>query len=178
MNAMIIGFLGVSIIVLAPGCGKKCDKPMIVEAKDWKTKLPHTGEGIQCHLVRVCDNGNQGTYREALRSLEDQVIIDHGSQNATWCVSAAKTFLVDLPEQCHYEASPEPICLDVKGGSPNGPDYTGPTGGTLVTIGVGASSGDYYLSGDGTAGGGGLNEGAAGGGGLGGDGGAGGQGGI
>ncbi|UQA60211.1 hypothetical protein [Polyangium aurulentum] len=35
----------------------------------------------------------------------------------------------------------------------SGPDVSGPTGGTLVTVGVGAGTGDYYFQGEGGAGG-------------------------
>ncbi|MDC3984756.1 hypothetical protein [Polyangium jinanense] len=46
--------------------------------------------------------------------------------------------------KCEFEAAPALICLDGAGTS-NGPDYTGPTGGTLVTIGVGVGTGDYWF---------------------------------
>ncbi|TKD05221.1 hypothetical protein [Polyangium fumosum] len=58
--------------------------------------------------------------------------------------------LVDLKE-CRVEASPALICLDGAGTS-DGPDSAGPTGGTLVTVGVGAGSGDYWFDEEGEGG--------------------------
>ncbi len=50
------------------------------------------------------------------------------------------------------------ICLDVAGGPDgSGPGAAGPTGGTLVTVGVGAGSGDYYLEEGGEDGAGGFD---------------------
>jgi len=173
MNAMIIGWLAVGCLVLAPGCSGKCKNPKIVESVDWKTKQPITGPGMQCHVVDVCKQPRGADSRTPVSSSQDPVIVDYGSATAPRCVEAAKLRL-EVTDGCHFEAAPEPICLDVAS-TGGGPDYTGPTGGTLITVGVG--SGDYYRNSDGTAGGGGLNDGTAGGGGLGGEAGAGGQGG-
>ena len=57
---------------------------------------------------------------------------------------------VDLT-RCQVEASPTLICLDGAGTS-DGPDYTGPTGRTLVTVGVGAGTGDSWVDEEGAGG--------------------------
>jgi hypothetical protein len=94
-----------------------------------------------------------------LGAVEDPVIVDRrtDSSNREWCVDKVKGREGgNWDTNCDVETSPELICLDAKvmpDGS--GPDVSGPTGGTLVTVGVG--SGDYYFQSEGDGGAGGFS---------------------
>jgi hypothetical protein len=162
MRALAIGFVVLSPFLFVPGCtDDTCKHPKIITVPDTKDMGQLvTGPGIQCHVVEVCGGHAGGPdSRRALTPLEDPQIVDYGSQNASRCKTVAiKRKLVD--KFCSAEASPERICLDVDGG-PGGPrsDVTGPTGGTIVTVGAG--SGDYPASPGGASGAGGFSAGPA-----------------
>jgi hypothetical protein len=151
MRALAIGFVVLSPFLFVPGCtDDTCKHPKIITVPDTKDMGQLvTGPGIQCHVVRVCDGqAGRPDSRVALTSLEDPQIVDYGSQNASRCKTVAgKRGLIG--PGCHAEASPERICLDAGGGPGGpGPDVTGPTSGTIVTVGAG--SGDFITSPDGT----------------------------
>jgi hypothetical protein len=86
-----------------------------------------------------------------LSDLEDPSFVDRGS--TTWNEAGCKAAVMKkFDTDCAIEVAPEIICLDIAGGTgAPGPDYSGPTGGGLVTVGVG--SGDFLLYGDGGMGG-------------------------
>jgi hypothetical protein len=104
-----------------------------------------------------CSRG--GRFSKTALTVEDPVIVDRGtSTNKKRCeeVAKARETVSDVPPPCDYEASPEPICLDASyGPDGSGPDVGSPTGGTIVTVGVG--SGDYYLEPEGVGGEGGFS---------------------
>jgi hypothetical protein len=171
MRALRMGWLVasmvVSMVVLAPGCREdRCKNPRIIYDGDKGGTFE--GPAVKCNGIRTC-RGRQ-TRPDSVETLkeEDPVIADRGSaaRNLDACRNKAR----HLPTctDVSYAFSPTMICLDADGGlSGAGPDFTGPTGGTLVTVGVGAGvgTGDYYLQDDGA-------------GGMGGAGGAGGEGGF
>jgi hypothetical protein len=158
MRALAFGFVVLSPFLFVPGCtDDTCKHPKIITVPDTKDMGQLvTGPGIQCHIVKVCDGfAGHPESREALKDLEDPQIVDYGSQNASRCITVAQKRGL-IGGSCHAEASPERMCLDA-GGGPGGPrpDVTGPTGGTIVTVGVG--SGDFITSPDGTGGAGGFS---------------------
>jgi hypothetical protein len=146
-----IGVLLTWSVVFGVGCGEKCKNPKWTEYRHWKTARIMEGPAMQCNIVITCP-GHQGRpdSKEYLQGQVDPVITDLGSPTRDTCrQEAIVRGLVD--KYCTVDASPALICLDATGttGGP-GPDYTGPAGGTLVTVGVG--SGDYYFDGDGAGG--------------------------
>ncbi len=130
-------------VVFGVGCEKECKNPAFTQ-DDLKGRGRIEGPAMQCNIVEECQGhaGRRDT-RRALTPLEDPKIVDRGSKNDNRDSCRDKAIRLELVDrQCKVEASPERICLDVPGTS-NGPDFTGSTGGTFVTVGVGAGSGDY-----------------------------------
>ncbi|MDI1478570.1 hypothetical protein QHF84_18275 [Polyangium sp. y55x31] len=167
----MVGVLVVWGVLFGVGCEKECKNP----ARTWDRVKGQANEirgpAVQCNIVEVCDFGHgRPIKRIPLSSLLDPQIVDRGSasDNRDSCISKARDKKdITWNPDCKLEASPELICLDAPSPS-NGPDFTGSTGGTFVTVGVGAGSGDYWFD----------EQGAGGAGSVWADPGAGGQGGI
>jgi len=152
MMRRMVGALVAWCFVMGVGCGSKCRNPKMHRDDDGIE-----GPAIQCNVAIICPNqAGRDDSVEYLRGLVDPVIRDHGSSNPGHCKRKAR-FRDLVPKYCEVDAAPAPICLD--GASPSdGPDYTGPTGGTLVTVGVGAGTGDYWFDEEEGAGGAGGSE--------------------
>jgi hypothetical protein len=156
VKGVVTGLLLASVVVFGSGCSDKCKKPMIMDENDRKLGLI-TGPALQCNVVVTCGrNGGRPDERFALEPHNDPKIVDRHSSatNIGRCTEAAweKGY-----QRCKVEVSPAPICLDAAGAPDgSGPDVSGPTGGTLVTVGVGAGTGDYWISEDGVGGAGGA----------------------
>ncbi|MDC0741266.1 hypothetical protein [Polyangium mundeleinium] len=144
MQRVVVGFLVAWSLVVAVGCESKCRNPKIHRELGGLE-----GPAIQCNVVIMCPNqAGRPDSVERLEGLVDPVIRDHGSGNRDLCKGAAmKIRPYEKQIKCEFDAAPALICLDGAGSS-NGPDYTGPTGGTLVTVGVGAGTGDYWFDED------------------------------
>jgi len=155
MRALVAGLLFAGMVVLASGCKDKCKNPKM--ASDRFSGRVVEGPAVQCNAVLVCQYGGR-TRKNRLKELEDPVIADRHSDadNNRICAAAVKEQQGTAWDgmHCDVEVSPAMLCLDAAG-TPDGsgPDVSGPTGGTLVTVGVGAGTGDYYFQGEGGAGG-------------------------
>jgi len=156
MKGLVHAGLLASVIVLGSGCSEKCKNPKILDDNERGVLI--TGPAVQCNAVATCrSNGGRPDERVPLQGLEDPTIVDRHSaeRNRTRCIERVR--LLEHYRDCTFEVFPTMICLDAAGRPDgSGPDVTGPTGGTLVTVGVGAGSGDFPLSGDGAGGAGGA----------------------
>ncbi|MDC0741265.1 hypothetical protein [Polyangium mundeleinium] len=145
MQRVVVGWVVAWSLVVGVGCEKECKNPALTW-DEVKGRGRIEGPAMPCNIVKVCDPGQgRPIRREALTPLVDPKIIDRGyaNDNRDSCIHKAQRLeLID--SGCKGEASPERICLDAPGSS-NGPDFTGSTGGTFVTVGVGAGSGDYWF---------------------------------
>ncbi|TKC96468.1 hypothetical protein [Polyangium fumosum] len=146
MKRMAAGVLVAWGFLFGVGCGSKCRNPKLHVDDDGIE-----GSAIQCNITIMCPNqAGRDPSVEHLQGLVDPVIRDHGSTNESHCRRKAK-HRGHVPEHCEVAAAPALICLDGAGAS-DGPDFTGPTGGTLVTVGVGAGTGDYWFGEEGAGG--------------------------
>jgi hypothetical protein len=148
------GLLFAWMVVLAPGCSRDDCKNRKMATEKIRGQFEE-GPAVKCNAVLVCQYGGVKR-RTELRELEDPVIIDRrsDSQNSRTCVDTVKRQQGTDDRHCDVEVSPAALCLDAAGmPDGSGPDVGGPTGGTLVTVGVGAGTGDYYFQGEGGAGG-------------------------
>jgi len=151
---MAAGLLFAGMVLLASGCKDKCKNPK--QYSEQTERGLREGPAVQCNAVVVCQYGGS-TRRNELKGLEDPVIVDCRSddENRRICAAAVKERQGTNDKHCDIEVSPAMICLDAAG-TPDGsgPDVSGTTGGTLVTVGVG--TGDYYFEGEGAGGAGGT----------------------
>jgi hypothetical protein len=163
MKALCVAFALVGFVLFAPGCiDDKCKNPQRISEGGQERNA------IKCNAIVVCSYGGR-TSREPLDKMVDPVIQDTytESENKKQCLDRVKQKLWDQysKQHCEFDASPAVICLDGQGAPDgSGPDVGSPTGGTLVTVGVGG--GDYYLQSEGEGGAGGFGsegEGGAGG---------------
>jgi hypothetical protein len=156
MRAFGAGLFFLWIVVLGPGCFEdKCKNPQRTVDGDVE------GPALKCNAVMRCQHGGRFDAGHRLTNLEDPTIVDRhfDSTNKERCRNKAIKNLADQfdSKHCDIEVSPTPICLDASGAPDgSGPDVSGPTGGTLVTVGVGAGSGDYYFQAEGEGGAGGY----------------------
>ncbi len=146
MKRLVIGLLFASAFVLASACTEdKCKNP--ARTTDAPKGVLVEGPAMKCNTVLTCPrNGGRPDNRFPLVGGDDPTIVDRGS--ASWNESRCRDKLWQLEwfdRKCTIEVSPEIICLDADGGS--GQAGPAPTGGTLVTVGVGAGSGDSWYNG-------------------------------
>lgn len=154
MRALVAGLLFAGMFVLASGCTRDDCKNRKMASERIRNEV-REGPAVKCNAVLICQYGGT-THRSALKELEDPVIVDRRSDslNSRICVDAVKRQQGTDERHCEVEVSPAALCLDAAGmPDGSGPDVSGPTGGTLVTVGVGAGTGDYYFQGEGGAGG-------------------------
>jgi hypothetical protein len=157
MKALCIAFLLVGFVLFAPACIEdKCKNPKMTE-----DERGNKGIAVKCNAVVVCHYGGRPPSKDVLDPLVDPTITNQGtsSSNKELCVNRMQRKLAGQYSQqhCELEVAPEVICLDAQGAPDgSGPDVGGPTGGTLVTVGVG--SGDYYLQPEGEGGAGGFRS--------------------
>lgn len=171
MQRGVVGVLVAWGVLFGMGCEKECKNPALTWDRVKGQANEIRGPAVQCNIVEVCDPGQGRPIRRSpLSPLQDPQIVDRrsASDNRDSCIDKAiAQEKISWDSGCKFEASPALICLDAPSPS-NGPDFTSSTGGTLVTVGVGAGSGDYWFD----------EQGAGGAGSAGADPGAGGQGGI
>jgi len=142
MKAKMILLLCASSVALL-GCPEdKCQNPKRIVDQGGRE-----GAAVKCNAVIQCiERSGPPRKPRALGTLEDPVIVDWGSSswNRDKCIGRVRQMDLSVCGRWEIQVSPEVICLDGSGpldGST--PDVGGPTGGTLVTVGVG--SGDYYF---------------------------------
>ncbi|MDI1432916.1 hypothetical protein [Polyangium sorediatum] len=157
MKRIVIGVLLVSIALPAPGCTEdKCKNP--AKGADRIKGIWTDGDAIKCNAVVTCPgHGGRPDNRFALQGGDDPATIDQ--HRDSWNANQCKKLVMQkewFNKECTVEAFPEIICLDVDGGS--GAPGPIPTGGTLVTVGVGAGSGDSWITEQGAGGAGGSSE--------------------
>ena len=152
MKGLLGGWLLAAVVVLGSGCSDRCRNPkrIVFQGRE--------GNAVQCNAVVTCPGyGGRPDMTKRLEGLDDPMIVDRGSVawNRDGCIDQVKK--KDLCELAKISVSPTMICLDASGAPDgSGPDVTGSTGGTLVTVGVCAGTGDYWISEDGAGGAGGA----------------------
>ncbi|MRG96975.1 hypothetical protein [Polyangium spumosum] len=151
MNTIVIGLFAVWSVAFATGCtDDECKNP--ARGTDTENNQQIEGPQMKCNVVLTCPRyGGRPDDRFALQGGDDPTIVDRQreSWNRNRCIEAVRR--KGFSPDCKIEVSPAIICLDADGGS-GGPGGPSPSGGTLVTVGVGAGSGDYWFDDDGADG--------------------------
>ena len=111
--------------------------------------MEHEGPAVKCNVSVTCPMyGGRSDVTIILPDQEDPTIVDQGSSswNKARCIDAMKNKNICDLGTIHIK--PTLICLDAAGmPTGSGPNVTGTSGGTIVTVGVGAGTGDYYFNG-------------------------------
>ena len=136
---MLGGFLMAYPVFVTGGCSRDCENPRTIRTESNPVSGQYEEEpAVTCHMVLICEQKMQPDKRVAI---PPYYVVDRGQdlQIRGRCRKALEGKI--LPECKEEELTFERECLDGKG-TYGGP-VSGPSGGTIVTVGVGASSGDF-----------------------------------